>query len=207
MSDLGPLELKRREGSELFHAEGKSLGFDLLSFWQWSSSDVVSNATRGVLAEYLVAQALAVGAGSAREEWAPFDVLAHDGTRVEVKSAAYIQSWHQDRLSRITFRVPKTLAWDKETNRQSSEAQRQADVYVFALLTHTEQPTLDPLDVSQWEFYVVPTKALDARERSQHSITLPSLRKLAGAPISYLTLRRAVEEAGRMQRVNGRTVR
>ena len=49
---------------------------------------------RGVVAEYLVAQALGV-AGGVREEWAPYDVDAPGGIRVEVKSAAYIQSWNQ----------------------------------------------------------------------------------------------------------------
>lgn len=200
MNKLGPIELKRREGSEPFHVAGQALDFDLLSFWQWSSSDVVSNATRGVLAEYLVAQALEVARESVREEWAAYDLTALDGTRVEVKSAAYVQSWHQDRLSRITFRVPKTRAWDKETNRQSDDIKRQADVYVFALLAHTDQETLDPLDVSQWEFYVLPTRALDERERSQHSITLPSLKKLAGDSVSLSRLKQAVEEARKKNR-------
>ncbi len=71
MSELGPIDLKRHEGGEPFCDDGLSLGFDLLSFWQWSSSDVVSNATRGVLAEYLVAQALGVAEDSLREEWGP----------------------------------------------------------------------------------------------------------------------------------------
>ena len=110
MNELGPIELERREGHDPFHVDGRALGFDLLSFWQWSSSDVVSNATRGVLAEYLVAQALGVAEDSIREEWASYDLKLLNGTRVEVKSSAYIQSWHQDRLSRITFRVPKTRA-------------------------------------------------------------------------------------------------
>jgi hypothetical protein len=37
------------------------------------------------------------------------------------------------------------------------------------------------MDLAQWEFYVVSTKALNERERSQHYITLPSLQKLATA--------------------------
>ncbi len=199
MSNLGPIEVKRRDGHESFHASGRTLGFDLLSFWQWSASDVVSNATRGVLAEYLVAQALGV-AGGVREEWAAYDLKALDGTQVEVKSAAYIQSWHQDKLSQITFRVPKTRAWDKHTGRQSDHTRRQAEVYVFALLAHTDQETLDPLEVSQWEFFVIPTILLDNRERSQHSITLPSLRELSGNSVTHAGLRRAVEVAGNTQR-------
>ncbi len=200
MNELGPIDLKRREGHEPFHVEGRALAFDLLSFWQWSSSDVVSNATRGVLAEYLVAQALGVAADSIREEWAPYDLKALDGTRIEVKSAAYIQSWHQDKLSRITFRVPKTHAWNKDTNRQSKTARYQADVYVFALLAHTDQRTLDPLNASQWEFFVVPTTSLDLRKRSQHSIALPSLRTLSGESVNYSRLKQAVEEAGKIQK-------
>ena len=116
MNELGPIELRRCEGHESFHAEDRALGFDLLSFWQWSSSDVVSNVTRGVLAEYLVAQALGVAGDSVREEWASYDLKALDRTRVEVKSAAYIQSWHQDQLSPITYRVPKTRLWDRDSN-------------------------------------------------------------------------------------------
>ena len=113
MNELGPIELRRCDGDEAFHVDGRALGLDLLSFWQWSASDVVSNATRGVLAEYLVAQALGVAGDNIRKEWASYDLKTLDGTRVEVKSAAYIQSWHQDQLSRITFRVPKTRAWEK----------------------------------------------------------------------------------------------
>ena len=200
MNELGPIELKRQKGDEPFHSKGRELGFDLLSFWQWSSSDIVSNATRGALAEYLVAQALGIAEDSIREEWASYDLKSLDGMRVEVKSSAYIQSWHQDQLSRISFRVPKTRAYDRHTNRLSKNARRQADVYVFALLAHTDQRTLDPLNVSQWEFFVLPTMSLDKRERSQHSITLPSLRTLSARSVNFSRLKQAVEDAGKIQK-------
>ena len=58
MTDLGPIEPTQRSGQEPFHDGSRPLGFDLLNFWQWSTSDLVSNTTRGVIAEYLVAQAL-----------------------------------------------------------------------------------------------------------------------------------------------------
>lgn len=202
MAELGPIDVVRRLGTERFHDLNRDLGFDLLSFWQWSASDIMSNATRGVVAEYLVAEAVGVAANNVREEWAAFDVQAPDGTKIEVKSAAFIQSWHQRELSRISFVVPKTLEWTKETNRQSHEAKRQADVYVFALLAHTDQETLDPLDVAQWEFFVLPTVILDQRERSQHSITLPSLRKLTRS-VDYCELPGAIAEAARDQQQAG----
>lgn len=191
--DFGRLPPKRMTGAEPFHAGSTALDFDLLSFWQWCRSDLLSNAARGVLAEYLVARALGVVDGI-RDEWAAYDLITPEGIKVEVKSAAYLQSWHQEKLSAISFRTPKTRAWDPETNVLGDKSQRQADVYVFALLFHRNKATADPMDVTQWEFYVVPTHVLNDRQRSQHSITLPSLRRLA-QPVTYGELHDAVRRA------------
>jgi len=92
---LGRLTIMRKTGQEPFHSNGQALGFDLLSFWQWTTSDLVSNATRGILGEYIVAHALALAAADVREEWAAFDLQTPSGIKIEVKSAAYVQSWHQ----------------------------------------------------------------------------------------------------------------
>lgn len=194
---LGRIPTTRKTGAEGFHAHGKELGFDLLSFWQWSTSDLISNVSRGRLAEYLVARALGLASDGLRDEWAAFDLLTPSGVKVEVKSAAYIQSWRQRALSPVSFLVPKTLAWDADTNVQAREAQRQADVYVFALLAHIDKATIDPLDLGQWRFYALPTSVLDARTRSQHSITQRSLETLAGPPVGYSRIKEAVESAAR----------
>ena len=175
MNELKEIKITKRSGEEKFRDGGKNLDFNLLSFWQWSSSDVVSNATRGILAEYMVGKALGcIKDEDIRDEWGAYDLVTQAGVRIEVKSAAYVQSWQQSRLSKISFNVPKTLGWDRETNKFDKEKKRQADVYVFALLFHKDKKTVNPLDISQWEFFVLPTKVLDERERSQHSITLPS---------------------------------
>jgi hypothetical protein len=71
---------------------------------------------------------------------------------------------------------------------------------VFALLAHAEQETLDPLDLTQWEFYVLPTRVLDERTRSQHSIALTSLRSLTGGAVAFDRLRAAIEGAAALQR-------
>lgn len=158
-----------------------------------------SNVTRGRLAEYLVSRALGLGETSVRNDWDAWDLTTKTGVKVEVKSAAYIQSWHQNKLSPIQFVVPKTRAWDPLTNQMEAEARRQADVYVFALLAHQKQDTLDALDVSQWRFYVVPTGKLDNRSRSQHSITLRSLEALTEASVGFGELRQEVERVAAEQ--------
>ena len=195
MNDLNKIEISKRSAEEKFRDGSNNLDFNLLSFWQWSSSDIVSNSTRGILAEYIVGKALeCIKDDDIRDEWGAYDLITQGGLRIEVKSAAYVQSWQQSGLSKISFKVPKTFGWDKETNKFDKEKKRQADVYVFALLSHKDKKTVNPLDISQWKFFVLPTKVLDERERSQHSITLPSLKKLTDS-VSFFELGQAVDKA------------
>lgn len=188
------ISVSLKKGDERFHLNGQQTPFTVLNFWKWSTSDLLSNATRGILAEFIVATALNIQTDIPRDEWAAWDLTTPEGYKVEVKSSAYLQSWSQRELSKIFFNVPKTLAWDPISNLQAKVSKRQAQVYVFAVLAHQDKTTVDPLDISQWEFYVLPTTILNERKRSQHSITLPSLRKLCD-PVSYQTLRQAVLHA------------
>jgi hypothetical protein len=190
----------RRTGAEPFHTDGDPLPFDLLAFWQWSRSDLVSNVTRGRLAEFIVACALQVDISGVRNEWDAFDLITPSCLKIEVKSAAHVQSWHQSRPSDIVWRTPRARAWDAATNQQSTEARRQADVYVLAYLHHERKPTIDPLNTVQWSFFVLPTRLLDSRTRSQHSITLKTVRALGGGHVTYSGLSAAVAEAGQRQR-------
>lgn len=198
--DLDRALLARKSGRERFRDGSQELDFNLLSFWQWSASNLLSNATRGIVAEYLVARALDADPEGVRDEWAAYDLKTKDGVKIEVKSAAYLQSWYQGKLSRVSFVVHKTRAWDSSTNRLDDQPARQADVYVFALLAHQEKQTVQPLDVSQWVFYVLPTAVLDGRTRSQHSITMPTLCKLCEGSVGYHDLRAAVAEAAKRQK-------
>ncbi len=186
----------RVQGDEAFYAAGGAQGFSVLDFWQWSMADLVSNTTRGVLAEFIVAQALGVATTGVREEWAAYDLCTPDGITVEVKSAAYVQSWMQRRLSSILFNVGKRRVWDAATNQLSAEPLRPASVYVFALLAHQDRATLDPLNLDQWRFYVLSTREIEQRERSQHSITLSSLERMGAGPYPFAELRAAVAAAG-----------
>jgi hypothetical protein len=198
--DLAQIIAARKSGRERFRDGANELDFDLLSFWQWSTSNLLSNATRGIVAEYIVARALDADFEGVRDEWAAYDLSTKDGIKVEVKSSAFLQSWYQEQLSRVSFVVPRTRAWDPSTSTMNELSVRQADVYVFALLAHQDKQTVEPLDVSQWTFYVLPTSVLDGRTRSQHSITLPTLCELCTRAVRYHELRAAVRDAAKIQR-------
>jgi len=171
------LTVTKKTGAEQFHADGQVLPFDVLGFWRWSSSDLVGNTMRGILAEYLVAYDLGVTA-SMRVEWDAYDLVTKQGLKVEVKSAAYLQSWHQRKLSPISFDIRPTTGWDAATNTTSAIRRRQAEVYVFALLHHQDKTTLDPLNVEQWEFFIVPALTLDNKMPNQKRISLTTLKQL-----------------------------
>jgi hypothetical protein len=181
-----------RSGNEKLLFDGKELDVSVQDFWRWSSSDLLSNTARGVFAEFIVSRAMNIPLDKGRAEWDPYDLLSPENIKIEVKSSAYIQSWHQEKPSQIIFGVPKTRGWNPDTNQLDSEPRRQADVYVFALLMHEEQETINPLNMDQWHFYVLPTAVLDSRERSQHSITLRTLEDLAGGEVLYGGLRKKV---------------
>ncbi|ANS66763.1 hypothetical protein SLINC_4539 [Streptomyces lincolnensis] len=190
-ADLGPLAITRRSSSELIRANGETVG-RLGDFWSWACSDLANNTMRGVLAEYLVATALGAAIGT-RTEWDTVDIRTPEKWRVEVKSAAYLQSWAQPQLSKIEFGIAPASGWDAQTGATSAEVMRRSDVYVFCLLHHQDKQTLDPLDLDQWTFYVLPTRVLDERCPTQKSIRLSSLvERLSPLKTDFASLPKAV---------------
>jgi hypothetical protein len=191
-------ELQRRTGQESFHQAGHKLSHRLLDFWRWSSSELLGNTQRGVLAEYLVALDLGVADGF-RTEWDAFDLQTSNGISVEVKSGAYVQSWHQDRPSKISFGIAPTRGWDAETGKYDTDRKRQAQVYVFAVLGEKNQTEVDPLDVSQWRFHVLPTQVLNDRVGGQKTLTLGALMKLEPEIVRHGEVNVAVQRASRTE--------
>ena len=190
---LDKIQATIKSGQERLTYDGKPLDFSLLDFWRWSVSDILSNATRGRFAEFIVATAINIDKTALRDEWSAYDLETIDGIKLEIKSAAYVQSWFQRSFSKISFSIKAALYWDSLTNKQSSEKKRHADVYVFCLLHHDNKLTVDPLNLNHWEFYILSTKELNEYTRSQHSITLKSLQRLTNS-VSYDKLHETIKK-------------
>ena len=209
----GPMDSSRRvrllDGTEKFtDDEGRDVA-SVLDFWSWSSSDLVGNSLRGVLAEFLVGRALGVDPRSVRVEWDAWDMVLTDGTTVEVKSASYWQSWKQSRPSEIRFDVAEHQSWNSETDTFDEEKSRPADVYVFCVLGFRDNPNLDPLDLSEWDFHVVSGATIDNVVGNQKSIGLGQLiSRLEPRHASFAGLADAVAaEAEVTRRSRGRKQR
>ena len=63
----------------------------------------------------------------------------------------------------IEFGIGPAKGWDAHTNTYVPSAKRSADVYVFCLLNGGIGAHVDPLDVEQWMFFVLPTSELNRK--------------------------------------------
>jgi hypothetical protein len=147
-----------------------------VQFWEWGYSDFLSNSQRGVLAEYIVAVACDC-THRRRVEWDAYDLETKESIKIEVKSSAYLQSWHQRAHSTIRFDIAPKLSWDSTTTTSLTEPMRSADVYTFCVFETTKREFANPLDTSQWFFLVCSTQFLNQRFGNQKSINLTGLER------------------------------
>ncbi len=171
------IETEPRNASELFveMPSPTTLG----DFWQWAYSDIVGNINRGILAEFIVARVLG-SPEAVRTIWTSYDLDTSAGVKVEVKSAAYLQSWSQKEVSRPMFSIGRTFGWDPQTGEYTKERRRHSDVYVFCLLAYKgDKHDLNPLDLRQWEFYVVATSKIEAEFGNRKQASLPQIQHLS----------------------------
>jgi hypothetical protein len=165
-------------GQEIFKNVGKD--FSVLDFWQYGFSNLNSNVLRGVLAEFLVEQALKnTDDITLRNPWGDFDV-EYKGKKIEVKSCSYLQDWDQNKLSTVKWSglKAKGIYWnDAVATSDEKEASYKADIYVLALLHHKEAETLDILDLDQWSFYVLTKDQLQDISNDGSSVSLVKVEK------------------------------
>lgn len=188
---LPKIDGKRMNGSEELKYNDSHINRNLLRFWQWAYSDLNDNTLRGTLAEYIVATALEINKG-VQENWKSYD-LDYKGMKIEVKSSAYIQSWEQTDYSKIGFSIKKTREW-LQGSQYSDEVKRQADIYVFCLLDHKNQETLNTLNLEQWSFFVVKTSELNEKLGDTQQLSLKRLMDIEHIEVSYNELKIVIDK-------------
>ena len=165
---------------------GETIG----DFWAWAYSDLLINTTRGVFAEFLVGSALAVVSGI-RGAWDAFDLL-YEGSRIEVKSSAYVQRWPQERPSTISWGIEERFAYNVATDTWGDEQVRSADCYVFCLYTEKDREMANVLDLGKWKFYVLSTKRINRELGAQKRVGLGTIKSMT-EPEDYGRLKERVD--------------
>lgn len=170
----------------------------VIDFWKWAYSDFLDNTQRGILAEYLVACALGLE-NTLRTNWDKYDLITHNGITLEIKTSAYLQTWGQKKLSNLVFGIQPTHGWNKETNEYEIKKSRQADIYVFCIFKHQETESANPLDLKQWEFYIINKKALDDHAGTQKTITIRRLRTIGAYHCCFEDLQRTIHNVYKIE--------
>lgn len=191
--DFRALTVKQLDGSEHFHQCGAALPENIISFWRWAYSNLAANNLRGHLAEFLVASDLDI-ARETRIEWNDCDLQYKSEIKIEIKSAAYLQSWRQSKHSAIAFNIAPSRGYDSQSDRRRKEATRNSEIYVFCLLAHKDKQTLDPINLDQWEFYVLPTEILDTKLGNQKTLSLSHLLQLNPTKCNYGNIARSIDD-------------
>ncbi len=180
--------------------ENLTLSTSESEFWRWFRPSLAENWMRGVIGEYWVAHALDI-LHKRRHGWETWDLETEHGIRIEVKTAGYLQSWHQSgqKPSTPVFGINAVNVEEDRDRGLCAGQYRPANVYVFCLHTCLELTTLDPLDISQWEFYVLATKELDAQRPNGKSINLGPLKDLGAKRVLHVGLKYAILRAAKAE--------
>lgn len=160
-------------------------------FWQWSFSNLMQNTTRGILAEYIVASLLGID-NEVRDPWFPYDLRLPNGPTIEIKTMSCLQAWKQKQLSKPTVVIRPTRAWNPNTGEINKEKTFNADLYIICYFKATKLESANPLDLSQWQFYVFTKKELIRLLEGRKSISLTYLEKKEKKPLTAHELKKAV---------------
>ena len=90
---------------------------------------------------------------------------------------------HRDDIPKISVVV---AVRNEEKNKRDGEKIYRADIYIFAIQTAKSDKEFDPLNLSQWVFYILRKKELE--KRNTQSISLNVIKKLTN-PINYVDLK------------------
>ena len=187
-------------GSEHFQVKNQFLSATVKDFWAWSMSRLLADGPRSDLAEFIVNTALGQDTKSAKHGWGECDII-YNNFRIEVKCSSLIQAWDRKSPTKPVFSIRKTLNCDIEetdtgycyVGRDHTPAKRRSEIYVFCLFSNTDRSTADPLNLDQWQFYIVPTKVLDEKCADTKTIGINGLSKLGFSPVGYHELKPLID--------------
>lgn len=187
-------------GNETFSCGDSMLDTTIKDFWAWSMSRLMGDGPRGDLAEFIVNTALGVDTTIPKKGWGECDIV-YNGIRIEIKCSTYLQAWERPTLSKPVFSIAKTVNCDiGEVNgvyqyigRDGKPPERRSELYIFCLFAATEREQADPMQLDQWEFYIVPTSLINEKLGDQRKISLQGIGRLGISKVGYADIKTVVD--------------
>ncbi len=172
------------KGTEKFEFNGKKLDYNFIDFWRFHYSNIYD--IQGRIAEFIVAKALDINESQNDQYWTLWD-LTYKGLRIEVKETSYYHSFNKEgKVSKHrSFGITKANgSYDPQVS-GNTEFRRQNDVYVFCLNKGYTKEESYPLNLNNWEFYIVPTSVIDAECGDNKTISLNKIKRLGYSATPY----------------------
>ena len=170
-------------GKEKFTQHGNETNLSILDFWQFKFSNIYN--MQEIMAEYLVAKALGKDEADNDAYWTLFDI-AYSGKRIEVKKSSYYHPWNEDgKISdQRIFSIAKANS-SYEDNTKENRYERQNDIYVFCLNVGKTKEEANPLNLDNWQFYIVPTSFINENCGNNKTISLGRIRNFGFEAKNY----------------------
>ena len=176
-------------GNEHFTKKGEATELTILEFWRWHFSEIFDLQSK--IAEYIVGKALGLTEAQNVGEWTLFDMM-YRGKRIEIKETSYYHAWQTDeepKSKQRSFGITKAYDNYKAEN---SPLRRQNDIYIFCLNTGETREASNPLELNNWQFYVLSTDVINRKCGDAKTISLSRVEKLA-KKVSYSELKGEVD--------------
>jgi hypothetical protein len=179
-------------GKELFEYDGYSTGFNLTDFWSFQYSNIYS--LHGEIAEFVVARALGITEAQNSAYWTLWDIT-YRNIRIEVKATAYYHLWNENGKvsNQRTFGITKANGSYDPNVCGNEEFCRQNDIYVFCLNTGTTKESSNPMNLNNWEFYIVPTSFINEYCGDNKSISLGRIKGFGFEAKKYNEIRAEID--------------
>ena len=180
-------------GDEKFLFDGKGVGFDFLDFWRFQYSNIYS--LHGEIAEFIVARALGEKEAQNSAYWTLWDIT-YRNVKIEVKATAYYHLWNDEaKISRQrTFGITKANGSYDSGVSGNADFCRQNDIYVFCLNTGETKETSYPLNLDNWEFYIVPTAFINENCSDNKTISLGRIRSFGFEARKYDQIKSEIDK-------------
>ena len=193
---------------ENFTYNGESIGCNLIDFWKFRYPNIFD--MQDELSEFIVARALGTNEASNIDYWTLWDI-DYAGYRIEIKETSYYHSFNKEgEISKSrNFGITKSNsrylvnAEGKTTDDYINVFERHNDLYVFCLNTGYSKEESFPLNLNNWEFYVLQTYFINQKCKNNKTISLNRVRKFTDA-VNYGNLKNKIDSV--IKEIEAKTV-
>jgi hypothetical protein len=177
-------------GNEKFIFDDKELDFGILDFWKYKYSNVWN--MQEYIAEFLIEKSLRLEKSQNTDSWTLYDIN-YRNKRIEIKETSYYHPWNEN--SKISKQRVFGITMANSSYENSSEEnkfERQNDLYIFCLNIGETKEESNPMNIKNWEFYIVPTKIINNVCGNNKTINLGKVKNIA-KQVDYFEIKNYID--------------